>query len=619
MTGPPPASPEPLPAGVAQVVVGLPVPRVFSYAVGPALAGRLAPGQRVRVPFRRGHRTGVVVAVEAGEPAGLAVVDTALDPVPALTPPLLALTRWSAAETVSAWGEAVIRALPPGSGRGAPDALPPPPAPAPGGRPVVAWGPGRAALVEAAAARALGSGGAALVLVPDIERARGWAARLTDRLGERVALATSEESPRRRWAAWWDCRRGATRVAVGTRVAAFLPLAPLGLAVVVDEEDPVHKAPDAPRWHARDLALHRLELEGGAGLLLSAAPSLESWVRVRSGAARAEVVPGEAWPVVRRVDLRAAGGDDPLTPPLRDAVRAALGGGGVVLLLLNRLGYGRSLGCAECGAIRRCRTCRTPLTFHREVPGLECRVCGLREPARSLCGVCRGRRLQPEGWGTERVEAAARRAFPGAGVVRYDGSLEPARAEAARRAVRRGEVRLVVGTQMALRLLGEAPVSLAALLHADAALQLPDFRAAERVVQLAWRLAEGIAPGGCLWLQAFHPAHAALQAVADGSWEAFYEAEWTERRELGYPPAGRMVRLVCEGREAAAAADDLAGRCRTAGLTVLGPAPAPGPRRQLVVLGDAALPGALAEVLAPLRGHRRIGTVRLAVDVDPVE
>jgi primosomal protein N' (replication factor Y) len=632
----PDAGPVTLVAGpvCAQVVVGLPVPRVFTYIVPCELVDRLAVGQRVRVPFRARSRIGVVVGLgrrlgESGDgagirapangPPGLERLQAVVEPVPALTPALLALTRWAAEETASTWGDAVARALPPGIRSGAPATLLPERRAEPSGPVVLITGAGRGDTVAAEVARVLGQDAAVLVLAPEIDTARQWAERLGRRLGFAVSLATSAETPRRRWQTWWAARQGDARIVVGTRAAAFVPVNPLGLTVVLDEEDPAHKAPDAPCWHARELAIERAAQGGGPCLLAAAAPSLESWVRVESGRAEARATGGGGWPAVHRVDLR---GDEParaLSAELRDAGRAALAAGRSVLLFLNRLGYGRVLACAECGAVRRCPTCRLALTFHQAARALGCRLCGAVFPARSLCPRCRGRRLGPVGWGTERIEAEARAAFPGITVARYDGTVEPKHAAAVRTAFARGEVRVVVGTQMVLRLAAEAPVGVAALVHADVTLGLPDFRAAERTLQTAWRLAEAITPGGSLWLQTAHPDHPALLAVAAGAYDGFYRREWAERQELGYPPARRMARLLVQGPRATGLAGELAAAGRVSGLAVLGPAALAGRRVQVVLLGGAELPRAVADLLAPLRGRRRLGATRLSVDVDPVE
>ncbi len=563
-----------------------------------------------------------MVALDAETGAGerLEPLAALLDPVPALTPSLLELARWAATETVSAWGEAVFRALPPGARSGAPPALPPPSAPGAAGPARLVTGRDRAARVEQVIAATRAAGESVLVLAPEIDQARAWAARLASRLGEPATLVTSAATPRARWAAWWACRRGEARLAVGTRAAAWLPVGPLGLTVVVDEEDPAHKSPDAPRWHARDLALERVRREGGAACLASPAPSLESWVAARQGALAWDAGGPDAWPMVERVALDAAAVTEAsLSPGLEDAARAALARGRSVLLVLNRLGYARTLACADCGAVRRCSRCRVALLYHRETRQLACRLCGFQTPAASLCGRCRGRRLQLLGWGTERLEAEARHAFPGARVVRYDSTVAPDAAEAARAEYRSGEPCVLVGTTMALRLAEEAPVGVAALVLADATLNLPDFRAAERTFQLAWRVAETVEAGGSAWLQSFLPEHPALVAVAHGDPARFYEPEWTERQELGYPPARRMARLVVEGREAARLATDLGARGTAAGATVLGPAALAGARMQLVLLGGAELPGVVASVLEFLRGRRRLGGIRLTVDIDPVE
>jgi primosomal protein N' (replication factor Y) len=566
------------------------------------------------------------VTVEPGPEDGLETVAGVLDAVPALTPALLALLRWAAEETVSAWGEAVFRALPPGTRGRAPESLPPAPAAGRSQPATLVTGPARHARVERGVADAVAAGGTALVVAPEIEQAGAWAARLERALGGPVRLVTSAAPPRERWAAWWACRSGQARVAVGTRAAAWLPLAPLGLTVVLDEEDPAHKAPDAPRWHVRDVALERARREGGRGLLTSAAPSLESWVGARTGRLATEPgldEPGAARrprPIVERVAL---GGDHAteanLSSGLKDAAREALARGRSVLLVLNRLGFARTLVCAECGAVRRCARCRLALLYRRETRALACRLCGREVPAASLCGRCRGRRLQPLGWGTERLEAEARRAFPEARVVRYDSTVTPEHAEAARAGFRSRAAQVLVGTSMALRLAEETPVAVGALVLADAALNLPDFRAAERTFQLAWRLTESVEPGGSVWLQSFLPEHPALLAVARGEPARFYEPEWSERRELGYPPARRMARVVVEGRDALRLGEDLAARGRAAGATVLGPAALAGGRAQVVLLGGPELPATLAGVLEPLRGRRRLGGTRLGIDMDPVE
>ena len=241
-------------------------------------------------------------------------------------------------------------------------------------------------------------------------------------------------------------------------------------------------------------------------------------------------------------------------------------------------------------------------------------------PAASLCGRCRGRRLQLLGWGTERLEAEARQAFPEAQVVRYDSTVAPRDAEAARAAFQSGAARVLVGTTMALRLAEETPVAVGALVLADATLNLPDFRAAERTFQLGWRLAETVEAGGSVWLQSFLPEHPALVAVARGRARALLRAG------VGRAPGARLPAGAPDGAARGrgpgrrrAAPRIWRARGRAAGATVLGPATLAGARIQVVLLGGPELPATVASVLEPLRGRRRLGGTRLTVDIDPVE
>ena len=427
-----------------------------------------------------------MVAVEPGADERLELLTAVLDPVPALTPALLELTRWAAAETASAWGEAAFRALPPGARSGAPPTLPPLP---PGCRPGSAellTGAAREERIERRIAETLAAGGLRPRPRAGDRAGSGVGPRLEARLHERAALVTSAATPRARWAAWWACRTGTTRLAVGTRTAAWL--ASRRSASRSWSTRRIRPTSRRTRPAGTRATSSRSASGGTAARASSRAPPRASRAGWPPALARSRADPGPrgAWPTVERVAL---GADEAatasLSPGLRDAARAAIARGRSVLLVLNRLGYARTLACAECGAVRRCGRCRLALLYHRETRTLACRLCGHRVPAASLCGRCRGRRLQLLGWGTERLEAEARQAFPEAQVVRYDSTVAPDAAAAARTAFQSGAARVLVGTTMALRLAEETPVAVAALVLADATLTLPDFRAASG--RSSWR------------------------------------------------------------------------------------------------------------------------------------
>lgn len=605
----------------ARVVFDLPVEQVFSYRVPAALAGRIGPGQRVRAPFRGRPRLGVVVGLEAEDDPALAPLAEARDPLPALTPSLLELARGIARETCAAWGEVVLRGLPPETRGAPPEGLPATWPPAGVGRSRLVIGGGRDRVIEESLAEAIGAGRGVLLLAPEIELAEGWARRIECRHGIQPVRLHSGLPTAKRWEGWWALRQGRSRVVVGTRSACLAPIPALGLTVVVDEHDLAHKAVQTPRLHAREVALARAAQEGGDLLLASAAPSLEAWCRVRAGRAELEEAKGGDWPVIERVDLRETPRERCLAPALRAAIARTLGAGRQVLLLLNRLGFGAALRCPECGAVRRCPDCRIALTYHLEGRRLHCHLCGFAEPARSLCPRCRGRRMEGVGWGTERVEAEAREAFPEVGVARLDGeSARGRRGEAIRRAFRAGAIHLLVGTQMAARLLPHPGVGLLGVISADATLDFPDFRAGERTFQLLWGLAELLPPEASLFIQSYYPEHYALEAVAQADAEVFYRAELASRQELTLPPLSRLARILIRGPAGASLAASLGERLRAgSGLIVYGPTPLDARRWQLLVKGGATLPEVLGECLLPLRGRKRVAGGRWELDVDPVE
>lgn len=603
----------------ARVVFDLPVERVFSYQIPASLVGRVVPGQRIVAPFRGRPRLGVVVGLAAEDDPSLAVLAEARDPLPALTPALLEVARAIAREAVAAWGHVVLRGLPPEARGVAPGPLAEVHGgPRRSGRPRLVIGGGRERVVEEAVAETLEAGLGVLLLAPEIEAADAWARRLEARHGAPVVRLHSRLPAARRWEGWWALRQGRARVAVGTRSACLAPVPALGLVVVVDEHDPAHKAPASPRLHAREVAVARDE---GELLLTSPAPSLESWDRVLTGAAELEEAKGGGWPAIERVDLRGAVRDRCLAPPLREAIARTLGAGRQVLLLLNRLGFGAALRCPECGAVRRCQNCRLALTYHLEGRRLHCHLCGFAAPARSLCPRCHGRRMETVGWGTERVEAEAREAFPGVAVARLDGESARGRQGAAiRRAFRTGTIRLLIGTQMAARLLPHPEVGLLGVVSADTTLDLPDFRAGERTFQLLWGVAETLGPDAALVIQSYYPEHYALEAVAGRDPEAFYRTELGYREELGLPPRRRLARLLVRGAAGASLASSLAERLRADGaLTVYGPTPLDAQRWQCLIKGGPTLPELLGGCLEPLRGRRRLGGARWELDVDPVE
>lgn len=495
-------------------------------------------------------------------------------------------------------------------------------------------GSGKTEVYLALAARALAEGRQVLVLVPEIS----LTPQLTDRFGRRfpdgVAVLHSALTPAERLREWRRIRAGTVGVAVGARSALFAPFVRLGLLVVDEENDDSYKQDEGVRYHARDLAVVRGKLAGCPVVLGSATPSLESWENARRGRYHLLSLTHRATPrpvpALEVVDLREEPRDTLLATPIRDAVEAALAAGGKAILLYNRRGYATFVECPGCGQAYDCPSCGIAMVFHQQKQSLDCHYCGFHRAFRPDCPKC-GTAVEVMGRGTERIEEHVAALFPGVPVGRMDADTTGTRGAHARilDAFRRGDLRLLVGTQIVAKGHDFPDVHVAAVLGADHILGMPDFRSAERtfalVTQLTGRAGRGEIAGR-VFVQTRHPEHPVWSTIGDMA--AFAATEDRVRAALRYPPFARLVLLRVEGVDRAqtrTAAADLARTLRAEaprGVDVLGPAVAPLPRlvgrwRMHVVLrGREVKPfRAFLESAAP--SWRVPRGVRLIVDVDP--
>lgn len=583
---------------IADVVFDIPLDRAFSYLIPAGLVVRR--GQRVTAPLQGRGRIGVVVALREGEVAGLKALQRAVEPVPILSRAALELGRWAATESLSSWGSTLLSLLPPPPRSGAAETVSPAAEPPrDGARPPELWTDHRR---ESRLAECLErEPGAALVIAPDRHASARWARRLdTARLDSGVS-----EAERRR--AWFAASRGRARVVVGTRSALLAPLPPPATLVLIDEHDPAHKPPGAPRLHSRDLLRQRAALDGSRLLLLSATPSVETWWRAQNR----QIVGPEAeparWPHVVTADTRGILRNHPLTLPLTRAIEETARQGRRAALIVSR--RAAALACDDCGAILRCPDCGVARVLSRDRRELRCPLCARAEAPPDHCPECAGHRLSPFGWDPERVQTSVVRRFPRLSVSRQ--SLE---------------AQVLIGTPALLRALPPRSVGCVGFVALDGLLRVPDFRAGERTWQLLWAGAEAVAPGGRLVIQTQHPDHYAVRSVKDQDRAAFYQEELRFRAELGYPPFRRLCEVSARAREQAGArglAADCAAALRgVAGLTVYPPAPVSpsGARRhrwRFVIKGPADLPRLLAPILAPFRERRRGSAGMVEVEMDP--
>ncbi len=465
-------------------------------------------------------------------------------------------------------------------------------------------GSGKTEVYLQAAQKVLEEGGGAIFLVPEIGLTPQFLSRFRARFGDRiVGVLHSGLTERERFDEWLRILDGEARLVIGPRSAVFAPVTDLRLLVVDESHDHSYKQEEGLRYNARDVALARCSMAGAVALLGSATPSVESLHLTQTGRITMLDMParvsGRPMPQVEIVDLRTFPADDPdapgalLSPPLRAALEETLAAGHQTILLLNRRGFATTVLCTACGTHFRCDDCDVSMTYHARRHQVLCHWCGKQTPMPDACPACSAHDgLRLAGRGTERLEEEMLALWPAMRVDRMDA--DTTRSRSAHRRIldrfRDGEVDVLVGTQMVAKGHDFPRVTLVGVLHGDAALHLPDFRASERtfqlIAQVAGRAGRADLPGKVI-VQTWHPDHHAILRAAQHDFAGFVERELPLREGLKYPPYARMTmfRVSSPQEELAHKAawqtrdliDQVGGRLYTQGMEVRlrGPAPAP--------------------------------------------
>ena len=502
-----------------------------------------------------------------------------------------------------------------------------------------------------------GQGRTAIVLVPEISLTPQTVGRFKAVFGDRVAVLHSALSDGERYDEWRALRSGEKRIVVGARSAIFAPLPDLGAIIVDEEHEGSYKQGETPQYHAREVAVVRARLEGAVCVLGSATPSLESWSNIRSGKYSLlelpERVGGQPLPPIHVVDLReerkhereVKGPRPPaagiLSRRLIEAIESRARSGEQTILLLNRRGYASFAQCRDCGHVWHCPHCNVSLTYHRGRARITCHYCQHEEPMPEWCSACGSRDVNFRGVGTEQVERTVAEVFPAARIARMDvdtTSGKWAHHEILGR-VERGEVDILLGTQMIAKGLDYPNVTLVGVINADVGINLPDFRASERTFQLltqvAGRAGRG-SLGGEVIVQTSLPDHYVISCARHHDFLRFAERELEVRADPSYPPHTRLINVVVSGvaevatqKATEAAADWLRGLVaarRLHGVELIGPAPCPIDRIRgrwrwhfLLRSDSARLLGRVGRYFAqhfdPPAG---LGDLRINIDRDPV-
>lgn len=628
-----------------QVALPVPLRQTFTYMIPEELSSDVVVGSKLLVPFGGRTLAGYAVQISATKqedaPDGLKEVMKVLDSESLFPPDMLKVTRWMADYYMCGWGE-VLRASVPFrkvSGKQAEsvaiDSLTDDQTTIPkfelNRRQKEVLKPlrealekreyltallhgitdsGKTAVYEELVAEALQRERGAIILVPEISITPQMISIFLSRFGSKVALFHSRLKASERYSQWSRVRSGEARVVIGPRSAVLAPVVDLGVIVVDEEHEPSYKQSEpAPRYHARDVAVYRARLCNAVCVLGSATPSVESYFNALEGKylllEMKERISSEPAPQIQLVDMSrepkpwerenggvspelgaASGGVTIFSRALEDALKVRLERNEQSILFLNRRGFSPALTCRSCGHAQECSSCSVAMTYHRLEGHLRCHYCGeVRQPPVS-CPECNSRHLRYQGLGTQRVETALIERYPGAAVLRMDSDSTRKRGshESIYRAFASGEGDILLGTQMVAKGFHFPRVTLVGVISADAELHFPDFRANERTFQLLTQVAGRAGRGelqGEVIIQTYSEDNLGVSAAARGEFSAFMSAEMKSRKALGYPPFGRIVRILLrcrreddvlkQSRKAAARLREVAPEA----VDVLGPAPAP--------------------------------------------
>ncbi len=656
----------------ANVALSLPSTEPFQYSIPEDLLNRAQVGVRVFANVRARRMVGYVVDLtETQAFDNVRDIEGVIDDEPLIPPAMLELTRWLAETYFCSWGQALETAMP---------------APFKKGRflmkartarrqyarhdgnsslPLTAHqdaafqriltfvksresktfllhgitGSGKTEVYLRLVQQLLSEDRGSIILVPEISLTPQTVERFASRFGDSVAVIHSRLSQARRVEEWHRIRSGQARVVVGARSAVFSPVQNLGLIVIDEEHDTSYKQDETPRYHTRTVAAKRCELESAVLVVGSATPSLESYWESETGRIERlelpERIEKRPLPAVEIVDMRREfqGNKERIfSSVLEKRIQDSLSKKEQVMIFLNRRGFSTYLHCPSCGYVMTCPNCRVSLTYHFDKHVAMCHICHHKDTAHKLCPGCQKNYLHYFGIGTQKVEGEALRLFGGARVGRMDADSTAHKDahETILESFKRGDIDLLIGTQMIAKGHDFPNVSLIGIISADTALHIPDFRAAERtfclLTQVAGRAGRGNIPGKVI-VQTYVPHHYAIQSTKDHNYREFYDKEIEFRKELAMPPVTCLAVLVgssTDEKELLRHLTVLARAFQAAdpqALKILGPAPCliskeRGKFRWNIFVRDTTFESLRSRIKAVLTANRS-SKVQVTVDMDP--
>jgi primosomal protein N' (replication factor Y) len=424
-------------------------------------------------------------------------------------------------------------------------------------------GSGKTEIYFELAAQTLAAGAQVLYLVPEISLTPQTLARARNRFGDQVALLHSNMSDGERYDQWFKIQNGRAGFVLGARSALFAPFVRPGLIIVDEEHETTYKQEDTPRYHVRKVAEKLAELSGARLIFGSATPAAETFYLTETGEYRyfklEQRYNNKPLPQVTLVDMREElrkQNKNVLSGLLFDEIEAALSRSEQIILFLNRRGHSTFVLCRDCGQALQCPSCEVSLTYHSHDAILRCHYCDYRRKAPDTCPNCHSTRIRYFGNGTQKLEAELSEHFPKARIVRMDMDSTARKGEHQRiyQALTAGTVDILLGTQMVAKGLDLPRVTLVGVISADSALNMPDFRSAERCFQLLTQVAGRAGRGektGKVIFQTYNPGHYAVKFAQNHDFNGFYQTEIVQRRQLSFPPFSDLVKLGFSGPDEA--------------------------------------------------------------------
>ncbi len=418
-------------------------------------------------------------------------------------------------------------------------------------------GSGKTEVYIRAIEKAVKAGRTAIMLLPEISLTTQMIERFVSRFGRKeIAVLHSRLSAGERYDEWMRIRSGEVRIVIGARSAVFAPLENIGIIILDEEHETTYKSDSPPKYETVEVALKRLSTWKGVLVLGSATPSIVSAKRAKDGIYKYlsmtkrynEVM----LPKVSIVDMRKElqeGNTSVFSGELYSEINRCLEEKSQVILFLNRRGYSSFVSCRECGFVMRCPVCGLPLTFHKAENSAVCHYCGHREKVPTACPSCGGKYLRHFGFGTERLEEETAKMFPDAKTLRldFDTTRKKGSVDAVLSDFGKGKAQILIGTQMVAKGLDFSNVALVGVVSADASLNIPDFRSAERTFQLITqaigRAGRGEKQGKAV-IQTYEPSHYAVVAAANQDYAALYEHETQQRQLMNYPPFCDLMQIL---------------------------------------------------------------------------